>query len=165
MCSLLWKPPFCHIPKKTIRYLKTHSHTMTPFDGSEKEAFWKQWTKEKLLVQSISPFPTMFSTISKTDTIIFSSTGHRPVSLCHCLLSVVHLSVLALTFSLTLSQTDNFRFFQTEGVCSLPFLIWLRWHRVLQKELENTVGKGEIALYEQFLFFPQCFQKTCIADM
>ena len=23
-----------------------------------------------------------------------------------------------------------------------------------------TVGKREIALYEQFLFFPQCFQKT-----
>ena len=29
---------------------------------------------------------------------------------------------------------------------------------------ENTVGKGEIAPYEQFLLFPQCFQKTCTAD-
>ena len=27
------------------------------------------------------------------------------------------------------------------------------------KWLENTVGKGEIARYEQFLLFPQCFQK------
>ena len=27
--------------------------------------------------------------------------------------------------------------------------------------LENTVGKGEIARYEQFLLFPQCFQKAC----
>ena len=25
----------------------------------------------------------------------------------------------------------------------------------------NTVGKGEIARYEQFLLFPQCFQKAC----
>ena len=25
--------------------------------------------------------------------------------------------------------------------------------------VENTVGKGEIARYEQFLLFPQCFQK------
>ena len=25
-------------------------------------------------------------------------------------------------------------------------------------------GKGEIAYYEQFLLFPHCFQKTCIAD-
>ena len=30
--------------------------------------------------------------------------------------------------------------------------------------LENTVGKGEIARYEQFLLYPQCFQKTCIAE-
>ena len=29
---------------------------------------------------------------------------------------------------------------------------------------ENTVGKGEIARYEQFLLFQQCFQKTCTAD-
>ena len=29
------------------------------------------------------------------------------------------------------------------------------------KQVENTVGKGEIARYEQFLLFPQCFQKTC----
>ena len=25
----------------------------------------------------------------------------------------------------------------------------------------NTLGKGEIARYEQFLLFPQCFQKAC----
>ena len=31
-------------------------------------------------------------------------------------------------------------------------------------KVENTVGKGEIAHYEQFLLFPQCFQKTCTAD-
>ena len=29
------------------------------------------------------------------------------------------------------------------------------------KRVENTVGKGEIARYEQFLRFPQCFQKGC----
>ena len=29
------------------------------------------------------------------------------------------------------------------------------------KWVENTVGKGEIARYEQFLLFPQCFQKAC----
>ena len=27
--------------------------------------------------------------------------------------------------------------------------------------MENTVGKGEIARYKQFLLFPQCFQKAC----
>ena len=29
------------------------------------------------------------------------------------------------------------------------------------KRVEITVGKEEIACYEQFLFFPQCFQKAC----
>ena len=33
------------------------------------------------------------------------------------------------------------------------------------KRVENTVGKGEIACYEQFLLFWQCFQKTYTADM
>ena len=35
----------------------SHSHTMTSFDRSGKEA----------ILQAISPFPTMFSTLSKTD--------------------------------------------------------------------------------------------------
>ena len=32
------------------------------------------------------------------------------------------------------------------------------------KWLENTVGKGEIVCYKQFLLFPLCFQKTCTTD-
>ena len=32
------------------------------------------------------------------------------------------------------------------------------------EQIENAVGKGEIAGYKQFLLFPQCFQKTCTAD-
>ena len=32
------------------------------------------------------------------------------------------------------------------------------------KSVENTVGKGEIALYEQFLIFPHFFQKASTAD-
>ena len=32
------------------------------------------------------------------------------------------------------------------------------------KWIENTVGKEEIARYEQFLLFPQCFQEACTAD-
>ena len=36
--------------------------------------------------------------------------------------------------------------------------------RTFFKWAENTVGKGEIARYEQFLLFPQCFQKNSTAD-
>ena len=32
------------------------------------------------------------------------------------------------------------------------------------KVVEDTVRKGEIARYEQFLVLTQCFQKTCTAD-
>ena len=46
---------------------------------------------------------------------------------------------------------DNFKFDENER----KFLKWV----------ENTVGKGEIARYEQFLLFPQCFQNTCTEDI
>ena len=36
--------------------------------------------------------------------------------------------------------------------------------RKFSKQVENTVGKGEIARYKQFLLFPQCFQKFCNVD-
>ena len=48
----------------------------------------------------------------------------------------------------------NFRLFQTERVAD-------KNGRKLSKWVENTVGKGEIAHNEQFLLFPQSFQKAC----
>ena len=36
--------------------------------------------------------------------------------------------------------------------------------RKFSKWVENIMAKGEIARYEQFLLFPQCFQKNCTAD-
>ena len=59
------------------------------------------------------------------------------------------------------SQTINFRLFQTERDNNIKFN---EYERKFSKRVENTVGKGEIARYEQFLLFPQCFQKTCTAD-
>ena len=44
------------------------------------------------------------------------------------------------------SADDNFKFDEN----CIKFSEWV----------ENTVGKGEIARYEQFLLFPQRFQKT-----
>ena len=32
----------------------------------------------------------------------------------------------------------------------------------LSESVENIVGKGEIARCEQFLLFPQCFQKRSV---
>ena len=58
---------------------------------------------------------------------------------------------------LTHYQTTNFKRFQTDFKFDEN-------GRKFSKQVENTVGKGEIARYEQFLLFPQCFLKTCIAD-
>ena len=35
----------------------------------------------------------------------------------------------------------------------------------LSDRVENIVGKGEIARYEQFLLFPQSFQKLTVVDV
>ena len=34
----------------------------------------------------------------------------------------------------------------------------------LSRWIKNTEGKGEIACYDKFLHFPQCFQKTSTED-
>ena len=43
----------------------------------------------------------------------------------------------------------------------------LRWAKnggMFSIRVENNEGKREIALHKKFLFFPQCFKKTCTAD-
>ena len=64
---------------------------------------------------------------------------------------------------LTLSQTTNFRLSQTEEFADDYFRFYVNG-RNFSKRIENTVGKGEIARYEQFLLFLQCFQRTSSAD-
>ena len=61
---------------------------------------------------------------------------------------------------LTHYQTTNFRLFRIERLCRRNFKFDEN-SRKLFKPVENNVGKGEIARYEQFLLFPQCFQKAC----
>ena len=44
----------------------------------------------------------------------------------------------------------------------LKMALTLNWNS--SSQVKNTKGKGEIARFEQFLLFPQCFQKTSAAD-
>ena len=61
---------------------------------------------------------------------------------------------------LTLSQTTNFKLFQTERVKDNNFEFDETGGK-FAKRVENTVGKGEIAHYKKFpLFHRECFQKT-----
>ena len=48
------------------------------------------------------------------------------------------------------SADDNFKFDESS--------------RKFSKRVENTVGKGEIARFEQFLLFPLSFQKACFLE-
>ena len=105
------------------------------------------WEQEKMLIASTLSFSNIFSYI-EIQKLSFDSQ------------LFCHLQVLLFWTSLTHYQTkildssklkkfadDNFKF--DENV------------RKLSKRVENTVGNGEIARDEQFLHFPQCFQKTC----
>ena len=40
----------------------------------------------------------------------------------------------------------------------------VKWGMQLYDWVENIVGKGEIARYEQFLVFPQYFQSLSVVD-
>ena len=65
---------------------------------------------------------------------------------------------------LTHYQTTNFRLFQTEKSLQKTIFKFNENGRKLSKWGENTLGKGEIACYEQFLLFLQCFQKACFPE-
>ena len=72
------------------------------------------------------------------------------------------------TLTLTFSQTTNLRLFQTDFSKLEEFaddnFKFDENGRKFSKRIENTVGKGAIAHYVQFLLFPQLFQKTCTAN-
>ena len=61
--------------------------------------------------------------------------------------------------SLSLSKTTNFRLFADDN------FKFDENGRKLSKRVENTMEKGEIARDEQFLFFPQCFQKSSTTNI
>ena len=61
---------------------------------------------------------------------------------------------------LTHYQTTDFRLFQLKEFADDNFEFDENGKK-LSKWVENKVGKGEIARNEEFLLFPQCFQKAC----
>ena len=79
---------------------------------------------------------------------IFSSSKLCCLVKCSSYQILTHFQMTILdSFKLKEFADDNFKFDENE--------------RKLSKQVENTVRKGEIAHDEQFLLFPQCFQKAC----
>ena len=66
----------------------------------------------------------------------------------HLKCTLTHYQMTNFTFSKLKEFADNDFKFDENG-------------RKLSKRVENSVGKGEIARYEQFLLFPQFFEKAC----
>ena len=72
----------------------------------------------------------------------------RNENVCKCILTLSQMTILDAS-KLKEFADDNFKFDENG--------------RKFSKRVENTVGKGEIARYEQFVLFSQFFPKTCTA--
>ena len=81
----------------------------------------------------------------------------------HFLLLPQYFQKLSFSGWLTLSETTNFDPSKLKVFPDDNFKFDGNG-RKFSKWVESNVGKGEIACYEQFLLFPQCFQKDCMAD-
>ena len=107
----------------------------------------KRWSLNK---ERWGPFST------SSFTAIASLSGEKRINyfltrICHSCEHLNKSAMLCEKSCLTHYQTTNFRLFQTERVCRRQFQIWWKWQKVIQT----------IACYEQFLLFPQRFQKAC----
>ena len=113
----------------------------------------KTWEKEKLLLQAISPFPTMFSTISKTEIIIFVISNLSSANAFNLVRSKI--------LSCGKGWSAMIFVYKSHDLCNMSSLTISQTSLVFTclqyKPFENTVEKGEIARNEQFLLFPKCF--------
>ena len=110
---------------------------MTPFDGSGKEDLKTLREREKLLVQAISPFPTMFSTLSKTEIISFIT------------FNLLSANAFNLDWSKILSCGNGLSYSMMQFVFD-----WT----------ENILGKRENPGYQHFVFILRCLQKASTWD-
>ena len=74
-----------------------------------------------------------------------------------------HDIILAVNVALTLSQTISFRLPNRKSL-QTTILNLMKMQESSMKGEKTLRKKEEIARHEQFLLFPQCFQKTCTAD-
>ena len=72
--------------------------------------------------------------------------------------------LLYVHIKLTFYQMTNFRLFQSERVCRQQFQVWRKWKKVIQTDRKHC-GKRRNCSLQQFLLFPQCFQKGCFSGV
>ena len=62
----------------------------------------------------------------------------------------------------TLSQTKNFRLFQTERLCRRQFQIWWKWKKVLQTGRKKLLEKEKLLVLSNFFFFCSVFKRLVL---
>ena len=93
-----------------------------------KRRFWKHCGKRrKCWLPAFSPFPAMFSILSKREIIVLAIFFLSSANVFNFRKS----NSLSFDKDLTLSQTTNFRLFQTERVCRRQFQTWWKGQKVI----------------------------------
>ena len=89
-----------------------------------------------------------------------------------------HVYFFSSAYAFNLEQSENLLFVKrvyplpdmpilgfSNSAANIDMMLKIRQMEIkLSESVENIVGKGEIAPYEQFLLFPQCFQKLSVVD-
>ena len=104
----------------------------TTGDNIIRPVFDGRMKMEKTLLPSINFLFSMFSILSNPEILFWAH--------------------------LTLSQTTNFRFFQTERVCRQQFQIWRKWQKVLHTGRKHCRKKRNCSLWA-ISPFPTVFSK------
>ena len=105
------------------------------------------------------------STIIKQDKVILAGKQYlKSLKNCNQGIPTLKIGLFQIELSwLTLSQTTILHFSELKEFADKTFKFDEN-ARKLSKWVENTVGNGENARYEQFLLLPQCFRETYTAD-
>ena len=110
------------------------NHVIWIFNTPEK-GYWRRCGTEKIITTTRSEINLVLSVTS----------------------TLLSAKALKIRKSWTLSQTTNFRCFQTERVCRLQFQIQWKWYKVIQMG-RKYCGKRRNST------FPEFFQRTYTAD-
>ena len=107
---------------------------------------------------AFSPFPTMFSTNPRKN---FCFLNYIYFVFCKCFWLGAVQTFVVWQKELTLSQTTNFRLFQTGRVCRRQFQVWRKWQKVLQKARKHW-EKEKLLITSNFSFPHSVFKRLVL---
>ena len=128
------------------------------------------------MLRAISPFPTVFSKDlycmhvkqglvweNVNDIAVEGAEQDKTACRLMLLLSLKNTRIIIISSRIRLNSLPNHKILDSSKLKEFADdnFKFEENSRKLSKRVENTVGKGEIAHNEQFLLFPQCFQKAC----